>query len=323
MALQHSVFLWLSAMILTVSYAAKAPRCGDFCAFRLCKADENRSLLDEVGPVVLLRDENQARDPFVCRKVITDPARFLNVSVDVLKTRQAEVHPISERRVSPRPFVQISKYRPSGLSPRFPKNYFKLSEIGRGFFPAVPSGLGLSRRKSVGNQEKFVGDLCVKLPVTSYNELNRKGKITRRITNSKKEEDCISFRTRVPKILIELTWNSPDDFDVTVKEPNRNIVSSKNPRSESGARLIKDSNVGECGSNVQGIEQIRWLQNGNPKKGTYTIVVRQFLSCGPPSKWILTVVVDGRKILSRQGTAVNTSIIRNKLVTRVNFRYRP
>lgn len=135
---------------------------------------------------------------------------------------------------NPAPFVNITKYQPKGLSPRFPQNSFNLLPIR---FPPVPGEMGLARRGSVGNQEDFVDDLCILIPITRYAVLDGNGKVQRKVS-TRQRIDCISARVRAPLILVELTWNSDDDFSLHVTEPNGEKLYFRNQRSETDGKYI-------------------------------------------------------------------------------------
>lgn len=308
------LYLALAASLLVIA-SAQLPRCGDMCAFRFCQANGFRTVFAEAGPRLLLRDANVASHPFVCRKVIEDPRTFFNRSIRVNKVGQAEVHPAALRGESPRPFVKISKFSPSGLSPKFGKKYFTLREINR--FPPIPGEKGISRQMSTGNQEDFVDDLCVKIPVTSYDLLNEDLTLDKRIRRTSQPEDCVSFRSLLPKILIELTWDSSDDFDLSVKEPNGEKINFNNDRSGTGGRLINDQNVGRCGLDPDGREQIRWLVTDSPDVGKYVVTVKHFKNCGNgPTNWSLAVIINGKAEVFKTGTSNKDD---NKKVVKAKF----
>lgn len=322
---RKTAFAFAAALLAVASATSLAntavhqekPRCGDFCTFHFCKADGRRTVFENVGPRLNLRDPNVATHPFVCRKIVTEPGNFLNQTIKVRKTAEAEVHPAEDRDQSPRPFVKISQYSPAGLSPRFSKKYFGLQEISA--FPPIPGEKGISRKGSRGNQEDFVDDLCVILPVKSYDLFKENGSLDRRV-RTKQRNDCVSFRSSAPTILIELTWDNSDDLDVSVKEPNGNVLSFRKPNSASGGRLILDQNVGRCGEDPDGREQVRWGREGSPDRGTYEVTVRHFSNCNstPPTNWFLAVIIDGKLQTTASGRSNRDN---NKKIKKITFDY--
>lgn len=270
-------------------------RCGEFCAFRFCKADGSRTIIDNAGRRIVLRDAGISTNPFVCARKFGKK----NKQVKVKKTGEALVHPVDE---SP-DFVRISQFKKGTVSPKFSKKYFTLKEITKR--PPLPGEFGVARLMSKGNQEKFVNELCVVLPIKNYDILKKTGKVQKRIKNSKLKEDCISFQTTAPKILIELTWQSADDIDVRVEEPDGNVIAYFDLESKkTGGVLTLDQNVGRCGEDSTGREQITWKQDDTPLEGTYNVQVRHFSNCGDgPTKWTLAVVIDGKLVNFESGSS--------------------
>lgn len=292
-------------------------RCGDFCTFYFCKPDADRTVFDVVGPRLIVRDANVASFPFVCRKIVPSGRDFFNQTVRVGKTAEALVHPADDRNESPRPFVPISKFRPDGLSPPYPKTYFSLRDIDR--FPPLPGEKGISRSANKGNQEEFIDDLCVYIPIRSYDLLNEDLSLDRRVRRTKELEDCVSFRTTAPRILVELTWDSPDDLDLRVEEPNGNVVSFRKPKTATGGRLIMDNNISNCGIDPVGREQVRWGRPGSPLEGRYIVTVQHFNNCGTgPTNWALAVTIEGENVLFEKGTSDNDKDTR---ILKAKFNY--
>lgn len=120
--------------------------------------------------------------------------------------------------------VRILQWRPKKLSPSFPKRFFKASR-NRRLRASCVSNLRLR-----GNQQQFVDDLCIRLPIKTYEIVDRR---TRRVQDVVRtdgtENDFGSFRSRASNILVELT--SGDDFDLAVKEPRGSQLSRFNRES--------------------------------------------------------------------------------------------
>lgn len=272
--------------------------CGAQCNFRLCKVDAENSLAS-VGRRILLRDSGIAIPPYICREDVEIGS--------LIQTGEARVQPIKGRSK----LVRISKYNPTGLSDKFPRNYFFAANIN---FPVLPNRKGIARRGNSGNQDDFSDDLCVLLPITKYQTVNKKGKTT---TISKTgKNDCVSFRTIAPFLVIEMTWGSADDYDIFVTEPDGNVISFKKPRSsKTGGRLIND-NVGACGVAEVGKEQVRYLKSDNALKGKYSVVVRHKKNCGTPSRWTLFAISEGRVVFGREGVSNKD---KNQIVVRGEF----
>ncbi|CDF40074.1 Gal-2,6-Sulfurylases II [Chondrus crispus] len=104
--------LLLSAFALTVS-----AQCGRTCRFRFCRADgSDPPSLRPKGARILLRGPDSSRTGFICRSFPN--GRTLGT---IKRTGAA----ILENKGN----VAINRWRPTGLSPRFPRNHFRLYNI--------------------------------------------------------------------------------------------------------------------------------------------------------------------------------------------------
>lgn len=204
--------------------------------------------------------------------------------------------------------VPISKFSPAGLRPQFKKSFFKLFKI-----QFVPEEQGIGRKPTRGNQQEFLDDLCVVLPITSYDVMM--GGKTKTINRSR-PSDCLSFRTRNPKVLVELSWNSSDDLDLEVTEPDGELVTREAPEGDSG-RLNNDNNVGACGMIPAGKEAVIYEQMLEIASGDYTATIKHFNNCGDgPTRWRLRVIVDGDVVLTKTG---NSDLPKDSVAARINF----
>lgn len=295
------VWAVLLSLLLNSFLVATGARCGEFCNFRWCSANDVRTV-SQPGRSLLLRDGGIASNPFVCRRVVERKGEDnINEAVRVLKTGEAEVHPAKDRSQMPPPFVRISKYRPPGLKPRFPKDYFSLQRIN---FPPIPGEKGFARKGSVGNQEDFVDDLCVLIPIKSYTVMTEQQEEVKNV-RTRERADCLSVRTIAPLLLVELTWNSGDDLDLSIREPNGNVIDFRKRKSSTGGRLIGDQNPGRCREQApNGREQIRWLRSDSPESGDYKITIRHFENCGfGASTWSLAVALRGQNLFFKRKTS--------------------
>lgn len=309
------LFCCIAALLFTVSVAIDYSKfkigdtvhqvvddgCGDICAFRFCKADGQRSVVESKKNkprIITLRDAGIASNPFICAR-LSDSNKL--VQVKVKKSGQAKVLKFKEETK----FTPISKYLKGTVTSSFSKKYFFLKGITER--PSIPGEIGIARLTSMGNQEQFLDDLCVNLPIKSYDVLNKKGRVVNSVSKSKKKEDCIAFRTTVPIILIELTWQNADDIDVRVNEPDGNLIAYFDLQSaKTGGKLNLDQNVARCGEDSTGREQIKWnvRNEKRPLDGEYKIQVRHFSTCRDgPTRWNLAVVVNGKLVVRKTGVS--------------------
>lgn len=181
----------------------------------------------------------------------------------------------------------------------------------------------MGRRKAKGNQKDFLDDICVILPIRSWDILKPDGSILRTISRSK-PGDCVAYETRYPMVLVELQWDSSDDLDLELVEPDGDLVNRGNPESEAG-RLNNDNNVGACGIVPAGKEAIIYDSRKRAliESGKYTVTVRHFNNCGNGrTQWMLRVMVHDIVILVRKGRSNldSGSVIGTEMFT-VNIRY--
>ncbi|CDF35157.1 Gal-2,6-Sulfurylases II [Chondrus crispus] len=274
-------------LFATATWTVNA-QCGRKCRFRICPL--NGSDPPDVRPKgarIRLRGPDTSRTGYICRSF---PNNRTLGTVERTGTATVSKDGITSR---------IDQYRPPPpptLSPMFPKNYFRLYNILYG------GGLqGIGRRASSGNQEDFLDDLCVTLPIRRYNIENTDGSVFRTISTNN-ERDCVSFRTINQAILVEVAWDSADDFDLSVQDPDGG-----------GGRLIKDNNIGRCqGGPPQGKEAVVF---DTAKPGTYEITLRHFNNCGGRTRFTVNAIVNGVRVFQRRGR----SSVDGKIVLEASF----
>lgn len=256
------LFLFLSGLILNVQ-----AQCGRTCRFRFCRPDGS---LRPKGARILLRGADYTRTASICRNFTGG-----NTLGNIKRTGAALIE--SGSLTTP-----INRFRPEGMSPFFPRNYFRLSTL-----EFERDRQGISRRAPRGNQEDFLDDLCVRLPITNFDIENEEGNVVRTIATSN-PRDCVSFRTIVRPIVVDVAWDSSDDFDLSVEGP---------PGSEGGR--INDNLVALCGQIPAGKEEVSF---SNMVPGTYTVKLFHFNNCfNSRTRWVVNVVVNGQRILRRKG----------------------
>lgn len=104
---------------------------------------------------------------------------------------------------------------------------------------------------------------------------------------------------------IELTWDNGADLDLFMVEPSGSTISYRNPSSFSGAQLSTDINADCEQSTAPFTETITW-PTGQPRLGTYQLVVSEFANCGAgTANWTLTVTAGGVVLLEESGTGEN------------------
>lgn len=115
---------------------------------------------------------------------------------------------------------------------------------------------------------------------------------------------CVKFIAIVPRILVELTWDKADNFDLTVTEPDGTIINRNKLKSNSGGRLVRDQNVDACDLQINGREQILWpiTSESLPLEGLYRVRVIERKGCNTgPAKWSFSVIIGGVNVLFKEG----------------------
>lgn len=140
------------------------------------------------------------------------------------------------------------------------------------------------------------------MPINKYETLDKQGN-AKPVTIGKKRENCVSFRTTAATISMELIWNSGDDFDLYVVEPNGERIYYSNTATEAGT--FTGDITSSCSTDLKfGRENVLYLPGKNIEKGTYTVRVHHFSNCNQiPTAWRLTVMVDGVVRMRRSGVS--------------------
>ncbi|CDF77378.1 Gal-2,6-Sulfurylases II [Chondrus crispus] len=267
-------------LLSVIAFTADA-RCGTTCLFRLCRTDGSFRF-NPTGTAVLLRGAGYTRSASVCRDF--PDGRTLG---NIRKTGVAVIEAVRSKTSfdgygTVKRDTLINRYRPNGLSHPFPRNYFRLSPH---LFQRELRGI--SRRGPVGNQDDFLGGLCIRLPILNYDIQNTDGSVFRTISTSD-DRDCVSFSPIVRPIVVDVAWDSSDDFNLSVDGP---------PGSQ-GIRN-RDNLMYHCGKLPAGKEAV-WFKNMVP--GKYTVKLFHFNNCfNKRTRWEVNVVINGVRIERKLG----------------------
>ncbi|CDF32718.1 unnamed protein product [Chondrus crispus] len=187
-----SVFIASGALTIDLGEVAERQqrrnRCGrGKCRFVICRGSQTSFL---AAPNTALSSPICRRDQKIEQILSTGEAR--------IKDSEGDLIPISE-------------WRPEGLEVPF--------KSGALFADAIPGrGLsGLARLPAVGNQNEFLDNACVVVPIRSYERIVNGKKRVRQATSPR---DCLSVGLESPTIFIEAFWTSGDDMDLAVIEPD-------------------------------------------------------------------------------------------------------
>lgn len=252
------------------------------------------------GRIIIMRGPDIALGPFLCQeRPGKQTLRLVNVT-----TGQALVSEFRKDDYTP-----ISQYRPNGLSPPFQPNHLGM------FFMPFSKAFGFGRRLSMGNQHDFIGDLCVRLPIRRYTLLARKGRIVKSV-KTKDPRDCVEYRSQAPDLVVEFNWETSDDFDMRIVEPDGTELSKFNTRTTAG-KLTRDFAESNC-QGVANSEQAIYSSSENIQTGEYRVIVTHFEGCRFGAvKYVLRATVRGKVVLTRSG---QNDFNGRKVIENIKFR---
>lgn len=234
--------------LLSIFALASAQNCGQTCKFRLCRANENLNPAS-IGAFLRPGPPGFPMQPFICK---------IDGSVGpVVRTG----NPLLERGGS--------RFDLRREGPGFPFKFFVGKKIPTFGFT------GIIRKVTTPTQWAYLNRKCFILPIRSYQVVDSSGTVIRtdRATGS---DDCVSFRIQAPKVQIDLFWQSDDDFDLSVVEPDNDILSKRTEMTEDGIFRVNNG-VKACGLIKIGKEII--LYQDDYESGEYIIRVRMNKKC--------------------------------------------
>ncbi|MCC5899496.1 MAG: hypothetical protein JJU32_16470 [Phormidium sp. BM_Day4_Bin.17] len=109
-------------------------------------------------------------------------------------------------------------------------------------------------------------------------------------------------------VQVTLRWNTIDDLDLAVTDPNGDTAFFANPSIPSGGQLDVDSNAGCMSSFANPVENVFW-ESGNAPEGEYVATVSLFTRCNGdrnPIPFELSITLNG-DTQSQTGTVSDQS----------------
>lgn len=297
----RTAVVWLAAFassLWQVSAQSQPPSsCGaDFdraCRFSLCSRGGKKAAVTRSIP--LRPPFAVANGPLICLQGSNDGVGFIKESGEPIVVR-------------PNGSFNLSEWTPTrgnvALKPAFARNFFFTSKV-----PLFGKS-GLSRKGYKGNQQLFMNNKCIKLPIVSYRVVNSNGKQKGTVLTGKSERDCVGFKTLTTRILVELEWTNNDDLDLRVTEPDGTVLSRFNPDTETGVFFNDDVPSGCFGSKKAGKEVVAYLSRvfgkvNNVQKGRYRVEVEHTRKCRRRrTPFFVRVTVDGIQKIFKKKTSV-------------------
>ncbi len=117
-------------------------------------------------------------------------------------------------------------------------------------------------------------------------------------------------------VQITLIWNSTNDLDLWVQDPNGVNIYYRQPSSQSGGQLDVDANAGCRNVTTQPVENIFW-PFGKAPPGEYVVWVNYYQQCeiNASTPFTVRISVDGRR---REFSGVLESQGETKLIEEFN-----
>lgn len=104
-------------------------------------------------------------------------------------------------------------------------------------------------------------------------------------------------RAGTGEIQVTLLWASGDDLDVHVTDPAGAVINWREETSTSGGKLDIDNRGGDCASREERAENVFWQRNA--PRGTYSVDVQNYRSCGGPATAKIQVRVGGELLVDQ------------------------
>ena len=200
---------------------------------------------------------------------------------------------------SGRRFVPISEFEDA--QPSFQSSYFAF-----GFFE-ITERESLLRRQARGNQRELLDNLCVRLPIRSHDLLRRNGSIRRTVRLSG-ARDCVGLRTRIAQLDIELLWDTSNDLNLRVIEPDGFQINRDNRVSPSGG-VLSATDLGASGCiRLFAHDRVRYLARATVQSGGYIVLIDNLTECSPVTVYTLRVTYQGRTMIDVSNILSNTGL---------------
>ncbi|MBV9041536.1 MAG: hypothetical protein JOZ68_11045 [Acidimicrobiia bacterium] len=101
-------------------------------------------------------------------------------------------------------------------------------------------------------------------------------------------------------VQITLVWADGNDLDLHVIDPSGTEIYFSNPKSPTGGTLDHDDTAG-CATTGTHVENVFWPTGGAPP-GRYRVFVKNYSSCGAPSRYSLNATAKTNVAISSSGT---------------------
>lgn len=246
-------------------------RCGEECNFRICRANEFLAAL-LTGARIRPGSPGLAIAPFIC----TVPASNA--------VRVSTGEPMVETATGFVPMKSWSAATPDS----FPRKFFRGTKI------KVLDRTGIIFKKPTGNQWSLLDDRCIKLPIMRVDGVKL----------LKDPGNCVAFKMVAPAMQITASWNTDDDIDMSVREPDTESVIPGSPSTGGFHRGNNNKNV--CGLVKIGREVV--IYETECKSGTYCVTLKMKKKCTARRvRYQISVAKNGCEIAKQTGATKASS----------------
>eukprot|EP00177_Eucheuma_denticulatum_P001889 GFKZ01003372.1.p1 GENE.GFKZ01003372.1~~GFKZ01003372.1.p1 ORF type:complete len:366 (-),score=21.14 GFKZ01003372.1:394-1377(-) len=274
-------------------------RCGNICRFRLCTPDVDNIPISTVNPradFVTLVTQGTAFVPFICTP------RRPNTIGRILAVAPVRVQVNGS-------FTGITSFTPPDLPDSdlpYPSDAVGIAPIMNRMMTGI----------SVGNispaQYRELNQRCMTMGIRRFEtvDFDTRERV-RTIRVRPNPRNCVAFRTFAPRIIFALVWDTQDDFDLVVTEPDGDLVDRglAGTTTTNGGRFGGDMNVNTCRVRavMSGMEFATFsdFNDGTTvEEGEYQISAVHFNRCrNMDTNWELKVIVDGVQSILASGVA--------------------
>lgn len=158
--------------------------------------------------------------------------------------------------------------------------------------------MGVAHETPQGNQASVADGRCFVLPVVRF-------RIRRRFITYNgiggRRADCVAFTAELPVVVVELTWDSPDDLDLVVFDPSGEELSVSSAVETRTGTLLADDGVSKCGEPRARGREVSVYRGAAVRTGQYVALAKHWENCGNGARWRLRVSVRGKTVAMKSG----------------------
>lgn len=271
--------------------------CGELtskCSFKFCGITSGA--LTRIGRKLMPHGPNvRSPGPSLCRRSTRDRIGRIISSGEPLVIEES----------NPAVETPLKRWFPRGLTVPFQSGFFYAGNT------SVFRRSTVFRKRFLGNQAAFINNSCIRLPILIFERRAKwidgfRGSFEVVNTKQQIKKDCVSFIPLPTYFHITLNWDSKDDLDLIVYEPDGTRLNKNNMHSPNTCgRLGRDKVYDACFSRnkTSGMEVV-YYRACQPPTGTFTIKAEHHTNCNNmPINWELIIERNGEMVEVSNGTS--------------------